>query len=322
MDNTTPSPDEKDTHNEVDPQMSKDVKELNFLSLIEMDKKGNSTASAEAILSKDIRLSPAQIRFDDAQLNISDSISHFKSTDIDGYKKFKSLSNNADGSYTDKQLEFLKVNVPLAFKPAVEFNDALASLTAERKSFEALEKKFQLETVKKEEAKPNAVERALGRQLLSSLRSGELANTQEMLQNIQKMEAEARTRILNSFANEVAKLPMGGLSMVRWETGTKNNGEEFIRLNININDSFSKSSGGTNITVATDQNPSATYRNTYDAKPMEIDPNSALESIILRSPKLITDPFFEQNQKPGRSERYIEENLRQGYKELPNRTNR
>ena len=207
-------------------------------------------------------------------------------------------------------MEFLKVNAGLAFLPAVEFNDALKNLLAQKDSdkvIESFDKK--IPPPEKGETPPNAVERALGRQLLSTLRSGELADTQEMLQNIQKMDPEARTRILNSFANEVAKLPTGGPSSVRWETGKKNNGEEFIRLNISINDSCSKSSGGTDITVASDQSPTATYQDRWNSKPVEIDPNSALENSIRRATKpLLPGLNFNQSAKPGFPEQYFEQN--------------
>ena len=75
MDNKMPVPDNKDTHDEIDPQFTKDVKDLNFLTVMDIDKKGNATASTEKeIRVKETEPTAAQTRLNDARANLSDAM--------------------------------------------------------------------------------------------------------------------------------------------------------------------------------------------------------------------------------------------------------
>ena len=298
MEITMQVPEEKEKQKEADPKLSDKDTELNFLTLVDNDKKDKDVHLEDL---KKYEPSAEYTRLNDARANLSDSLSHFKNEDPVAYAKFKTLPNNADGSFTKQQMEFLKEQAPLAFKPSVEFNDALKAFIKADKAgttIEELERKAQpLETMK--EVPPSAVEKIIGKGLAAAVESGNLAEARELLQNVQQMGPEASRRILRSFATQMEKLDTANLTTVRWESGKTDQGDEFVRVRIHIMDSNSKSSGGHTINLATDRLESATYQSQWNSKPIEVDPGRAfLNAIANRKAVFLTEEELSQSRKP------------------------
>lgn len=139
--------------------------------------------------------------------------------------------------------------------------------------------------------------------------SGNVDSIRESLQALRdlgKLDPKSVDRVMQEFADRMSK--ENPLNSASWERGKDSNGTEFLRLRLNHQDSFSKSSGGTEVTIGSDGRHSASYRDTFNSPATPMSPEKAMYEF---SPKRYYKPEFENwinkpqlDLKPGIIENY------------------
>ncbi len=107
-----------------------------------------------------------------------------------------------------------------------------------------------------------------------SIKTGNIDQVQDMLRTLAE-NPKSVDRVLTVLNRTMQQENF--LNSARWEQGRDNRGNEFIRLHLNHNDSASKSSGGTEVTIGSDGRNSAVYRGSWDSKPSPENPGKALQ---------------------------------------------
>lgn len=104
-----------------------------------------------------------------------------------------------------------------------------------------------------------------------AIRSGDMSKVQDMLQALNE-NPKSVDRILGALNKEMqAENPLNSMS---WEQGKDSNGNSFVRLRLNHQNDFSKSSGSTEVTIGSDGRNSAVYTKRWDSQPIQVDPSS------------------------------------------------
>jgi hypothetical protein len=123
----------------------------------------------------------------------------------------------------------------------------------------------------------------------SAIRSGKLEGVQDMLRTLAE-NPRSIDRVLSELNTRLGK--ENALNSASWEQGRDNNGNEFVRLHLNHRDDYSKSAGGTEVTIGSDGRNSATYRKQWDSPAAQVEPSSQMWM------------FGDQWAKPGNSNDY------------------
>ena len=127
------------------------------------------------------------------------------------------------------------------------------------------------------EALLSRTERLLLNSLSGALKSGDIKSVQEMLATVAESNPKAQKAIMNAIKERLEI--SNPLNTVRWETGTDNNGQAFVRLHIDQRHSYSKSSGSTQVMVGSDGVHSASSTKRWDSQSNQLNPGDALQSI-------------------------------------------
>ncbi len=129
-----------------------------------------------------------------------------------------------------------------------------------------------------EKAEPilSKTERLLLNGLQKAVDSGDVSSVQEMLGALSENPASLK-RVMSSLQKQMES--RDPLTSVGWESGTDNNGNAFVRMHLYQRNDFSKSAGGTDVTIGSDGRNSAQYRKRWDSLPSQMDPADALQNI-------------------------------------------
>jgi hypothetical protein len=142
----------------------------------------------------------------------------------------------------------------------------------------------------------NKTETMIMNSMQDAIRSGSLAQAQEMLATLAE-NPKSVDRVMQALKHQMES--ENPLNSVNWEQGQDNHGNNFVRLNLYHADSFSKSAGGTELTIGSDGRNSATYRGRWDSPAKPMDAETALQEFA--SPKLrdYIKPGHDLENKPG-----------------------
>lgn len=126
------------------------------------------------------------------------------------------------------------------------------------------------------EAMLSRTERLLLNQLSGALKSGDLKSVQDGLATIAENPAAVKAVMTALKARLENSNP---LNSVRWETGTDNRGNNFVRLHIDQRHDASKSSGSTSVMVGSDGTHSASRTKRWDSPSTPVAPGEALADV-------------------------------------------
>jgi hypothetical protein len=194
--------------------------------------------------------------------------------------------------------------------------DLLGKLDIEDKLGNKLEDWGKFKNFEKQEQPLNKTETMLLNNMRDAIRSGGVEKVQEMLGALSE-NPKSVDRVLRALKAQMEK--DNPLSSVNWETGRDNNGNEFVRLNMYQANDYSKSAGGTTLTIGSDGRNSATYNHRYDSPTKPMDVNDALRSFSnyennWKRPPIEIEPYpikpnpWEKEERLYRSESTLKKN--------------
>lgn len=288
---------------------SKDVdsKDLHLGNLEIVDSKPNMKPEDSKPLTEPMEPDKYQEIHEAEQLNLARALRAVAELPKAEQLGFASLPLFKDGiMYNEAHVQFLKEHcgseASQAMQRYIDSRRGIGTRTEDekeikdgRRSEQENKPEFLIGNIKPENIKIeplNKTETMILNNMQDAIRSGSVDNVKEML-SILNENPRSVDRVLQELKTRMEA--ENHLNEVDWEQGTDNQGRSFIRLNMGHRDSYSKSSGGTDLTIGSDGRCSASYRGYWNSPAKPTDPESALREFALLQPKPYESKPYEPN---------------------------